>query len=142
MKNLYQLNKIIVTPLKKIFVNKGNVLHAIKKGDKGFNSFGEAYFSNINYKSIKAWKKHKQMTMNFIVPCGKVKFVIYDEKNNIFYDEIIGERFYKRLTIKKNIWFGFMGMSRKQSIILNVIDTIHNPRESIQMKLKKLKYRW
>ena len=75
-KNL--LNKIKITPLKIFNLSDGNVMHGLKKKEsKKTWSFGEAYFSKIKYKKIKAWKYHKKMTLNFIVPYGKVKFIFY-----------------------------------------------------------------
>ena len=38
------LDDIIVTPLKKIPTGGGDVFHAIKNSDNGFNGFGEVYF--------------------------------------------------------------------------------------------------
>ena len=48
------LKKINLTPLKKIKVDGGDVMHAIKKTDKEFKGFGELYFSFIDklYNSI------------------------------------------------------------------------------------------
>ena len=142
MDSLYKSKKIICTSLKNIKVKNGNVLSGLKKNDIGFNGFGEAYFSSIKYNKIKGWKKHKNTTMNFIVPIGNVKFIIFDEKNNKFYKEKIGEDNYKRLTITKNLWFGFMGLSKKNSIILNIINKIHNPNETKNLDLNKIDYSW
>ena len=54
----------------------GNVMHAMKKSSEGYSGFGEAYFSEIDKGAIKAWKKHKNMVLNLVVPLGKIKFVI------------------------------------------------------------------
>ena len=40
-----QLDKILVHSLKEIDVADGNVLHALKKTDQGYENFGEVYFS-------------------------------------------------------------------------------------------------
>ena len=86
-----KIKDVILTPLKKIYHPKGDILHGIKKIDKGYLGFGEAYFSTINYNEIKGWNRHKRMTLNLVVPIGSVKFVIYDDrigisKNNIFFE--------------------------------------------------------
>ena len=62
MKNS-DLNKISTKNLKKINLNDGNVFHFLKNREKSFSKFGEAYFSFIKYKKIKAWKKHNKMTI-------------------------------------------------------------------------------
>ena len=46
-----------VADLKIIHNQKGDIFHALKKSDKSFVTFGEAYFSNINRGEIKGWKK-------------------------------------------------------------------------------------
>mgnify|MGYP001390384188 CR=1 FL=1 len=74
------LNKIFLTDLRIFPSYDGDVLHAIKNSDNGYVNFGEAYFSKINYKNIKGWKRHKRMTMNLIVPIGTIKFVFIDNK--------------------------------------------------------------
>ena len=42
------MDGIILTPLKRINHPKGDIFHAMKKTDLGFEGFGEAYFSTIN----------------------------------------------------------------------------------------------
>ena len=69
------LNDIFVTPLKKISTYGGDIMHAFKSSDNGFNAFWEAYFSWINEGVIKAWKCHQIMTLNLVVPLGEIRFV-------------------------------------------------------------------
>ena len=72
--------KIIIKSLKKFNLEDGDVLHALKCSEKEFYGFEEVYFSTIKKNKIKAWKKHNRMTMNLVVPVGKVQFIFYDEK--------------------------------------------------------------
>ena len=62
------IEDVVLTPLKIIDAPDGRVFHAIKNIDPGFDDFGEAYFSEINSKKIKAWKRHREMTLNLVVP--------------------------------------------------------------------------
>ena len=68
-------SKVVFTPLKRIAVDGGDVLHALKASDPEFNGFGEAYFSLIQPNFIKSWRLHKKSTLNLIVPVGAVHFV-------------------------------------------------------------------
>ena len=122
-------NKIIVTPLKQIHVEGGNVLHALKNMDNGYHGFGEAYFSWIEQGSIKAWKRHLRMTMNLIVPVGNVQFVFITEEGNLLVREIIGENNYVRITVPPGIWFGFKGEYAPKSLVLNLASITHDPDE-------------
>ena len=134
--------------LKIINVDGGNVLHGLRSSDKNFNGFGELYFSWIKPKKVKAWKKHKLMTMNLIVPHGLVKFVIFNEKKPDKFNEVIlgnsleEMNYYKRLTIEPNLWFGFQGMGNMMSLVVNLADIEHDPNEAEKSELSDINYSW
>ena len=140
------IDGVSLTPLKIISTPGGDVLHAIKNKDYGFIDFGEAYFSEVEFKKIKAWKRHTMMTLNIIVPIGKINFVLFDDRlihNEIQFQEIIMSRDnYMRLTIPPMIWVGFQGLSKEKSLLLNIADISHNPDEVDNEKLNKFKYNW
>ena len=121
--------KIIIKPLKKIYLEDGDVLHALKDSEDEFHGFKEAYFSTIKNNRIKAWKRHLNMTMNLIIPIGKVQFNFYDDNKNLLNKTIVGEDNYCRITVPPMIWFGFKGLSSYTSYILNISDVSHDPLE-------------
>ena len=124
-----ETTKIIIKPLKRFYLEEGDVLHALKESDNEFNGFKEAYFSTIKSNKIKAWKRHFKMTMNLIVPVGKVQFNFYDRRKIILSNIIVGEENYSRITVPPMIWFGFKGVSLNTSYILNISNEIHDPLE-------------
>jgi dTDP-4-dehydrorhamnose 3,5-epimerase len=127
--------------------NDGSVMHALKKNEDEFISFGEAYFSTINYNSIKAWKLHTKMTLNLVVPVGEVLFCLFDDRessstsNNII-KIILSEQNYYRLTVPPKIWFGFKGVSKGTNLILNVADMIHDNNEILRKDLDEISVDW
>jgi dTDP-4-dehydrorhamnose 3,5-epimerase len=129
------------TPLKRIAVEGGDVLHALKIGEEGYVAFGEAYFSCIEFKAIKAWKRHLRMTLNLVVPVGMVQFVFIDGENQIR-EEFIGVDSYRRLTVPPGIWFGFRGAGNPSSILLNVADIKHDQNEIERKLISGFNYRW
>ena len=137
------LDDILVTPLKRIPTVGGDVLHALKKTDAGFDGFGEIYFSWVEQGAIKAWKYHKRMTLNLVVPVGEVSFVFHltNPKNN-FRTENIGEERYVRLTVPPGIWFGFQGLTSGYSLLMNVIDLEHDPDEVLRKETSEFDYDW
>jgi len=139
-KNL--LIKIKVTPQKIIKLSFGNIMRFLKKGELKNWSFGEAYFSKIKFGKIKAWKLHSKMTLNLIVPVGKVKFVFYSQKSKRFRVIKIGEKKYSRLTIPPKIWFGFKGLNKPESVILNIANLKHSNKEIMRCKKNKIKFNW
>tara|TARA_Y100001970_G_C14255233_1_gene874821 strand:+ start:2803 stop:3228 length:426 start_codon:yes stop_codon:yes gene_type:complete len=136
------LNKIKVSKLEEIESPSGNVMHALKKNEKEFFSFGEAYFSKIEKNKIKGWKMHKKMKSNLIVPYGLVKFVFYDVKNSLYREEIVGINRYVRLFVPPKIWFAFQGLYKGESIILNISNILHDPKEEEKRDINNFNYDW
>jgi|TARA_B110000467_G_C18117631_1_gene366059 dTDP-4-dehydrorhamnose 3,5-epimerase len=139
------INGVLITPLKIIKVNEGDVFHGIKSSDKGYFGFGEAYFSSIKSGQTKGWKRHQNMTLNIIVPSGEIQFVMFDDRNNSegrFQDIVLSLKNYCRLTIPPMVWMAFKGLSDENSLLLNVASIPHDPTESEVKKLDEIKYTW
>ena len=139
------IDDVIITPLEIIETFGGNVMHAMKKTDLGYADFGEAYFSEIEKNTVKAWKRHREMTLNLIVPLGKIKFVLLDDRkgsNNRFQEVIISKENYCRLTVPPMIWVGFKGLSSFKSILLNIASIPHNPNEVDKKEIDKIEFDW
>lgn len=135
------MDGVTLTPLKKIHSLRGDVLHAMKKSDVGFDGFGEAYFSTVNKNDIKGWKKHTEMTLNLIVPAGKIEFVIYNDKDDKFFNVTISQDNYQRLTISPGFWLAFRGLDKK-NILLNIASIEHDSSESVSIDMDKISYDW
>lgn len=136
------LNQIMLMPLKRIPVPGGDVLHALKRSDEGFKDFGEAYFSMVEFGAVKAWKVHRRMTLNLIVPVGEVRFVFTTDDGNALREETIGASNYARLTVPPGIWFGFQGLASPFSLILNLADIPHEPDEVERKPREGYNYKW
>jgi len=139
------MNELIITPLDIIKVNKGDVMHAMKSHDPGFSGFGEAYFSVVSYNAIKAWKRHHEMTLNLVVPVGKIRFVLFDDRkvsNTQFQEVIISKDNYCRLTVPPMVWIGFQGLSDNGSMLLNIADIEHNPHEVDKKNIDQIEFNW
>jgi len=139
------IKDVIITSLDIIKISNGDVLHAMKETSSGYLGFGEAYFSEIDKDSVKAWKRHKHMTLNLIVPVGKVKFVLFDDRDatDVQIQEITLSRSdYYRITIPPMIWVGFQGLSNGKSMLLNIANIGHDQNEVDRMEIEKIKYNW
>lgn len=135
------VDQIMVTPLQRIPLVGGDVLHAMKSCDPGFVGFGEAYFSIIEAASIKGWKRHLRMTLNLVVPVGSVHFVFMDEQGGVR-EVVLGETHYARLTIPPTIWFGFKGLVPPYSLLMNVADIPHDPAEIERKAVDEIQFDW
>jgi len=138
------IRDLVKTELKIVSAMGGNVMHALKHSDSSFKNFGEAYFSKIKFGYIKAWKRHRKMTLNLIVPFGKIKVVFFDDRSgeSVMDEVILSQENYYRLTVPPMIWFGFQGLHKQESIMLNIADIEHDPSEVEREDLEFVNYKW
>ncbi len=54
----------------------------------------------------------------------------------------MSKKSYARLTVPPNIWMGFQGMSKSQSLLLNVADIEHDPKEGLKKEIEEISYNW
>lgn len=135
------MDGVVLTPLKQIHNPKGDIFHAMKKSDQGFNGFGEAYFSAIYKYDIKGWKKHTEMTLNLVVIFGEIEFIIYNDVSEKFFNVKLSNNNYQRLTVSPNLWMAFRSFN-EDSMLLNIASIEHNSNESINLDINKIKYEW
>lgn len=125
---------VFVEKLKKIEDSRGKVMHMLRCDSLLFTAFGEIYFSTINSGALKAWKKHLRMTQFFAVPVGKIKLVIFDDRDKSstkgeIWEMELGEENYFLVKIPPLVWYGFQGVSNTPSLIANCADIPHDSAE-------------
>lgn len=125
------VNKV---PLDRIPDERGTVLHMLRNDDPHFERFGEIYFSTIYRGVIKGWHRHRDMTLNYAVPHGRIKLVIYDDRPHSPTRDQCDEFFlgpddYSLVQIPPGLWNGFKGME-DISIVANCSTHAHDPTRS------------
>lgn len=123
-----------LAPLLIIPGEKGDVMHALKNTDEGFSAFGEAYFSSVNKGETKGWKRHTRMTINLVVPVGRICFHLHDDRPESSTrgqsDEVeLSIENYQRLTVPPGVWLTFEGKNDDLNLLLNIADIPHDPTE-------------
>ena len=141
------LSGMIRTDLNIFEAESGSVYHALKNTDIGFKEFGELYFSSVKKDTIKAWKLHKKMTLNLIVPIGSVLFCFVDDREtsstfNETCKKLLSQEPYFRLTVPPGIWFGFKGIAGGINLICNVADIPHDPEEVLRKEIYEIDMDW
>ena len=139
------IKDVLITPLNIINTPGGDVMHGMKETDDSFCGFSEAYFSEIDFNAIKAWKRHKGMTLNLVVPVGEIKFILLDDREEAshqFQKIIISRDNYCRLTVPPMVWMGFQGFSDNGSLLLNVADIEHDPHEVDRKYINQINFNW
>ena len=140
---------IKISPLKIISDHRGSVMHMLRNDNQVFEKFGEIYFSTILENKIKAWHLHKEATLNYACVYGKVKLVLYDEREQSktlgkYQELFLSIENYSLITIPPNVWNGFKGLNKGHSIIANCLNLPHNEKEMIRSEIndKRFNYKW
>jgi dTDP-4-dehydrorhamnose 3,5-epimerase len=128
------IDGVVLTPLRQIFDERGKVMHMLREDSPVFSRFGEIYFSCTQLGAVKAWHLHKQMTLNYAVIHGEIKFVLFDDREDSPTRGEIQELFispenYQLVTVPPMIWNGFKSVGTKTAIVANCATLPHNPDE-------------
>jgi dTDP-4-dehydrorhamnose 3,5-epimerase len=127
-----------VTPLRQIADERGKIMHMLRSDAPHFETFGEIYFSCVHPEAIKAWHIHKEMTLNYAVPFGKIKFVLFDDRpesstRGEIQELYLGPETYHLVTVPPMVWNGFKGIGTETAIVANCATLAHDPTEIDRM---------
>ncbi len=148
MRSTNQMEGVVLTPLSIVPAPGGDIMHALKSSEAPEYRFGEAYFSWIAPGAIKAWKRHREMTLNIVVPLGRIRFVVVDDRTNSTTRNSVAEfvlapkGHYARLTVAPGLWLGFQGLASYDSLLLNLADVEHDPAEIDRLAPDRFKFDW
>jgi dTDP-4-dehydrorhamnose 3,5-epimerase len=117
----------------------GNLRHVVKS-ELGENlPFSEIYFSEVQPKTIKAWKFHSQQTQNVSVAFGEIRIICVRKSSHETIFEIFelnSEAFHGVLTIPHGIHYALINVSEEPAILLNVTDLAHDSAENLSLPLE------
>jgi len=128
------IDGVKLTPLRQIFDERGKVMHMLRRDSEVFTDFGEIYFSCTHPGVVKAWHLHKEMTLNYAVISGEIKFVLYDDRpmsktRGRLQEFFISPENYYLVTVPPLIWNGFKCVGTETSIVANCSTQPHEPNE-------------
>ncbi len=141
---------VVVTELNQINDHRGAVLHMLRSDADDFTKFGECYFSEVLPGAVKAWKLHTLQTQNLAVPVGRIKLVIYDDRQNsstrysLFIIELGRPDAYVRVKVPPGLWYGFACVGNTKSLLVNCSDMPHEKMESKVLDIfdRSIPYNW
>ena len=125
------IDGVLVVPLRRIPDERGTIFHMLRRDDPHFIEFGEIYFTSIYRGVIKGWHRHADMTLNYACPWGRVKLVLYDDRDGSPTRGVLMERFlgpddYSLVVIPPLVWNGMKGMD-EVSLVANCATHPHDP---------------
>lgn len=128
------ISGVVVVPLRRIPDDRGSIFHMLRADDPHFDRFGEIYFSSVYPGVVKAWHRHRDMTLNYAVPVGMIKLVLYDDRpgspsHGTLAELYLGQLDYKLVQIPKMVWNGFMGLGTEAALVANCATHPHQRDE-------------
>jgi dTDP-4-dehydrorhamnose 3,5-epimerase len=138
-----------VEPLKRIPDERGTVMHMLRATDPYFINFGEIYFSTIYPGVIKGWHLHELMTLNYACVSGRIKLVLYDDREasktrGELTEIFLGPDHYALVQIPPYVWNGFKGMGDQMAIVANCSTHPHDASKTQRLDPfdKRIPYDW
>lgn len=127
-----------VVPLRRIPDERGTIYHMLRREDPHFERFGEIYFSTIYRGVVKGWHRHREMTLNYACISGRIKLVLYDDRDGSptrgeIMECFLGPDDYSLVSIPPEVWNGFKGMSDPHAIVANCCTHSHDPSRSTRL---------
>jgi dTDP-4-dehydrorhamnose 3,5-epimerase len=111
----------------------GNLRHVLIGKNNDNLKIAEVYFSEVNPKSIKAWKFHNTQTQNISVAFGQIRIICVKDNNDYQVFEVFdvdSSSNHGVLSIPPGIYYALINLSEIVTVLFNGTDVIHNPNES------------
>lgn len=110
----------------------------LKRSDPHFTAFGEIYFSTAYPGVVKGWHLHKNMTLHYACISGRIKLVIYDEREGSptkgeLTELFIGPDNYCLVVIPPGVWNGFKCIGTETAVVADCIDIPYEEAQSVRV---------
>jgi dTDP-4-dehydrorhamnose 3,5-epimerase len=125
---------VLVKPLRQIVDERGKVMHMLRADEPHFVGFGEVYFSVVYPGVVKGWHQHTTMVLNYAVPRGRIKLVLFDDRDGSpthgeVMELFLGEDAYSLVQVPTLVWNGFKGIGVEPAVVANCASIPHDPAE-------------
>jgi dTDP-4-dehydrorhamnose 3,5-epimerase len=128
---------------------RGAVFRMLRNTDPHFVRFGEIYFSSVRPGVVKAWKSHTRLTSNYACVQGRIKFVLWDDREGSTTrgaqtEILISPDEYRLIVVPPGVWHGFQGLAEPLSLLANCATEPNDPSElhRLEPHSKAIPYDW
>lgn len=143
------IDGVRIVPLARIPDERGTVMHMLKRTDPHFIEFGEIYFSTVYPGIVKGWHRHAEMTLNYACIHGRIKLVLFDDREGSaskgeLMEVFLGPDDHSLVQIPPGVWNGFKGMGHDIAIVANCSTHPHDPARSDRLDpfVNDIPYDW
>jgi dTDP-4-dehydrorhamnose 3,5-epimerase len=138
-----------IVALRRIPDERGTILHMLRATDAHFLQFGEIYFSTAYKGVVKGWHRHRDMTLNYACIFGRIKLVLYDDREGSptrgqLMELFLGLDNHSLVVIPPEVWSGYKGMNDPFAMVANCCTHPHDPSRSTRVDPfgDLIPYRW
>jgi dTDP-4-dehydrorhamnose 3,5-epimerase len=126
--------------LKVIPDERGRLFEILRRDEEMFEKFGQVYCTTVNFGVTKAWHYHKKQDDNFACVSGMIKLVLYDARpgsatKGMINEFFIGTHNMMLVRIPKGVYHGFKGISKHESVVINVPTNCYNYKTPDEYRL-------
>jgi dTDP-4-dehydrorhamnose 3,5-epimerase len=87
---------------------------------------------------VKGWHQHRDMTLNYACVNGRIKLVLYDDREGsstrgALLELFLGPDDYSLVVIPPGIWNGMKGMSEPPALVANCATHPHDPSRTSRL---------
>lgn len=140
---------VAVRQLRRFRDARGEIMHMLRSDDPHFERFGEIYFSVVNPGVVKGWHLHRRMTLNYAVPSGRIRLVLYDARDvshtrGEVQEMELGGGNYSLIRVPPGVWNGFLGLGEVPALVANCATEPHDPDEIVRKppRTAEIPYDW
>ena len=134
------IDGVRVKKLKVIPDERGRLMEILRSDEDAFKKFGQVYMTTAKPGVVKAWHYHRLQDDNFTCVHGKIRLALYDaRKSSPTYKEVndftlsLDEPIL--VTIPKEVYHGFKGVSDCEAIVVNVPTMAYNREKPDEFRL-------
>jgi dTDP-4-dehydrorhamnose 3,5-epimerase len=129
---------VAIVALRRIPDERGTIMHMLRRDDEHFLEFGEVYFTTIYEGVVKGWHKHAEMTLNYACPFGRIKLVLYDDRegsptHGALVEVFLGPDNHVLAVIPPGVWNGVKSMSAPFALLANCATHTHDPSRTTRL---------
>jgi dTDP-4-dehydrorhamnose 3,5-epimerase len=133
-----EIHDVEVVPLRRIPDERGTILHMLRRDDPHFREFGEIYFTTVYRGVVKGWHKHADMTLNYACVFGRVKLVVFDDREESptrggLMELFLGPDDHSLVIIPPGLWNGMKGLSDPFALVANCATHPHDPQRTARL---------
>ena len=145
------IDGVKIKKLKVIPDERGRLMEIFRCDDSLFKKFGQVYMTTTKPGYVKAWHYHKKQTDNFTCIKGKMKLVLYDDRESSktkgeLQELIISLDDPMLVQIPKGVYHGFESADNEEAIAINTPDLPYNHKEPDEFRVdpfnNNIPYKW